>query len=185
MSYAPDQVFFGTSSATLGLTDYSAVTGYWDPSIPPGGNTYPVDIPVMNTGLLILGYVDQPDRRTSPVGATDGLSNTIALCELAGRPLSFQGRRLQSGSSRSGSWFLDGSFSLFGSNPDGSWVYPSGPCVVNGNNSGNQPYGFHPGGVLVVRGDGSVTMLRDGTTAAVVTAMITRAGGEILPGDSW
>jgi type II secretory pathway pseudopilin PulG len=175
-----------TSGRTLGLTDYAATTGYSLPSSP--GATSLVDDADMNTGLLIRGYVEGPDRRVGVAGVTDGLSNTLAVCELAGSPLFFKGRALQPSPTQRGSWFLNGAFYLAGSSADGSlsgyWSYPW-QCVVNCNNYGDQPYGFHPGGVLAVRGDGSVTMLRDGVAASTLIAMITRAGGEVLPGDSW
>ena len=41
-------------------------------------------------------------------------------------------------------------------------------------------YSFHSGGVNVLRGDGSVTFLRDSTAPGVLAAMITRSAGESL-----
>jgi prepilin-type N-terminal cleavage/methylation domain-containing protein/prepilin-type processing-associated H-X9-DG protein len=42
---------------------------------------------------------------------------------------------------------------------------------------------FHPGGANVALADGSVRFLRDSTALHTLSALCTRAGGEVLPGD--
>ena len=62
-----------------------------------------------------------------------------------------------------------------------------GCCVINCTNGRTAPftqgqlYSFHTGGLNVLWGDGSVRFLKDSTTPAVLAAMITRAGGEVVP----
>jgi type II secretory pathway pseudopilin PulG len=187
---APDRelnasdVFFLSKPATLGLCDYVALTGVGTAYAAAG--FVPAGTPITNSGLLTTGFIDGPDTRTTPTAVTDGLSNTIALVERAGAPLLYQQRQLVANlQSIGGSWFVYGAFDLVGYNPDGTFNYPGGPCATNCSNYDHQPFGFHPGGVLAVRGDGSVTTIRDGTSAPVLAALLTRAGGEVLPGDAW
>jgi prepilin-type processing-associated H-X9-DG protein len=56
---------------------------------------------------------------------------------------------------------------------------PAGCSSINVSNV-NGLYSFHPGGVNVLLGDGSVRYLRDSTSPGVLAAMITRNGGEAL-----
>jgi prepilin-type N-terminal cleavage/methylation domain-containing protein len=44
---------------------------------------------------------------------------------------------------------------------------------------------FHPGGVLVLTGDGSVKFIKDTVNLAVWRALSTRAGGEVISSDSY
>ena len=70
----------------------------------------------MNTGLLILGYVDRPDRRTSLTSATDECFPTQSLSA------SWQALVITEDDNsirfflRWG-WFLDGSFYLLAATP--------------------------------------------------------------------
>jgi prepilin-type processing-associated H-X9-DG protein len=52
--------------------------------------------------------------------------------------------------------------------------------AVNGS-SDNEIYGFHIGGANVIMGDGSVRMLKENVTLAMVSALLSRQGGEVLP----
>ena len=67
-------------------------------------------------------------------------------------------------------------FSANGLVPDG------GCCVVNCNNF-DEIYAFHPGGANTLRGDGSVFFMRESIAPAVLAALISYNGGEVLPGD--
>ena len=49
-------------------------------------------------------------------------------------------------------------------------------CTNNG-----EMYSFHTSGANVVYGDGSVRFLRQNVAIGVMAALITRAGGEVLP----
>jgi prepilin-type N-terminal cleavage/methylation domain-containing protein/prepilin-type processing-associated H-X9-DG protein len=53
---------------------------------------------------------------------------------------------------------------------------------VNQNTGTNIPFSSgHPGGAMFLFGDGSVRFIRDSTPLAVLQALATRAGGEVLP----
>ncbi|MGL4422460.1 MAG: DUF1559 domain-containing protein, partial [Gemmataceae bacterium] len=60
-----------------------------------------------------------------------------------------------------------------------STVAATGCNTINTTNH-EAPYSFHTGGVQLLRADGSVTFMKDSSTANVVAAIITRAGGEVL-----
>ena len=116
---------------------------------------------------------------------TDGLSNTLFLVECAGRPFRYGAGYTKRGADRDGngaaggwgdpdSWFsINGANRLLG-------TQGTGPTAVNGS-SDNEIYGFHPGGANVLLGDGSVRFLSEGITLAMLSAFVSRQGGEILP----
>jgi prepilin-type N-terminal cleavage/methylation domain-containing protein/prepilin-type processing-associated H-X9-DG protein len=153
------------------------------------------------TGLL------PKNVRSRLADATDGLSNTIAFAESAGRPYVYRrgGRQFNSNlltnRVNAGGWCRPASdFSIDGSSLDGS-VIP-GPCPLNcanGENIGSQtfpyPYygsegtgeafGFHPGGANFLFGDGSVKFLKDSIPIRIFANLVTRAGGEIVSSDAY
>ena len=49
----------------------------------------------------------------------------------------------------------------------------------------NEIFSWHPGGANMAMTDGSVRFVKDTTNAAVVRALITRAGGEVISADSY
>jgi prepilin-type N-terminal cleavage/methylation domain-containing protein/prepilin-type processing-associated H-X9-DG protein len=53
------------------------------------------------------------------------------------------------------------------------------------NNCGpnDEIFAFHTGGANVLMGDGSVRFLRDTTTPVIVASMVSRSGGEVIPGN--
>ena len=55
--------------------------------------------------------------------------------------------------------------------------------LVNNCGPNDEIFAFHSGGANVLMGDGSVRFLRDSTAPAVVASMVSRAGGETIPGD--
>jgi prepilin-type N-terminal cleavage/methylation domain-containing protein/prepilin-type processing-associated H-X9-DG protein len=146
-------------------------------------------------------------RNTQPrIGdVTDGTSNTILLVESAGRPTVYRlGRAIGSPTGsppvrvNGGGWARAASdFDLKGSSPDGA-SFP-GPCAVNctngkdvgntypdpvyGSNGTGETYSFHAGGANVLFGDGSVRLVSAGVNIVVYAALVTRAGGEVVPGD--
>jgi prepilin-type processing-associated H-X9-DG protein len=54
--------------------------------------------------------------------------------------------------------------------------------MVN-STSNNEIYSWHTGGANVLFGDGSVRFMPDNTTATVIVALVTRAGGEAVSPD--
>ncbi len=59
--------------------------------------------------------------------------------------------------------------------------------VAQGNNAGNNDElaSFHPGGVNVLMGDGSVRFLKDSVSPVTLRGLVTPNGGEVLSSDSY
>jgi prepilin-type N-terminal cleavage/methylation domain-containing protein/prepilin-type processing-associated H-X9-DG protein len=128
---------------------------------------------------------------------TDGTSNTLVMSECGGKPVGYN-RRRQIYSSEVNGLPVDGSIEPVSSG-GGAWGdmfiysalaggrcddsgYRLGPCMINAT-SNNEIYAWHPGGANALFGDGSVRFLKESTPAAVVIALVTRAGGETVPLD--
>jgi prepilin-type N-terminal cleavage/methylation domain-containing protein/prepilin-type processing-associated H-X9-DG protein len=155
--------------------------------------------PTSTTNKYYAGMFPQNyDAKFSDV--TDGLSNTIAMHESAGRPSLYRkgkqigstpGNRVNSGGwARPASDILvtgqraDGS-ALFGTTPFnatngydvGGESYPGGTFGVQGT---GQPYSFHTGGAHVLLGDGSVRFLSENMNMNTYISLITVGGGEVI-----
>jgi prepilin-type N-terminal cleavage/methylation domain-containing protein/prepilin-type processing-associated H-X9-DG protein len=184
-----------TSTPTLGprtfyygaTTDYTNVGGIGtnlNKSLPQ---------PIMNptsSGILMASAV-------SLAAITDGLSNTILVTECAGRPRLYQRGMLipdgttpktWSGSSThpfptGGVWASHSKgFLIDGALPNGYTNSTPGTAPVNSSND-NEVYAFHPGGAHVLMADGSVRMVAESMSLQLLSAMATRAGGEVVSTD--
>ncbi len=138
----------------------------------------------------------------------DGLSNTLALVESAGRPYVYQnGISLGTDTAvhgvNGGGWPRPASDFTFGaSSKDGTTVPPTtltGAVAVNGTNGADvlanynatsgapywgvygtsQPYAFHASGVNAVFGDGRVQLISSSVTVPVFAALVTAAGSSV------
>lgn len=154
-------------------------------------------------GMLPKDYNGTNFPKMSDV--TDGLSNTILLCESAGRPFQFiNGKRADDPSTSSfptkringGGWCRPASdFAFDGATKDGLTFGTGATHAVNvtngesvetgtykgaiyGTEGTSEPYAFHPGGVQVAFGDGSVRLINKDVTIRVFSALVTRAGSE-------
>jgi prepilin-type processing-associated H-X9-DG protein len=110
---------------------------------------------------------------------TDGLSHTIIVAEDGGRPELYYGRQQVAGqTTKNGNGWADPdcNFSVSGILEDG---FPGGPCVINCTND-SEIYSFHPGGSHFLFCDGSVRFVSDSVDGALLTAQVTRAGGETM-----
>ena len=178
---------------TVGITDYAASTG-----------VAALATNVNGTGLLQPGILEKnknPGNRIADV--TDGLSNTIAITESAGRPQIYRSGKPYLTPSGAGTQINGGGWArpasdldFTTSTADGSG-YP-GPCAVNCTNGfvygtynsapfytegSSAPYSFHTGGVNTLLGDGSVRFVRSSVDVGTFAALITKANGEVIPGD--
>ena len=63
----------------------------------------------------------------------------------------------------------------------------SGLLFTAGNNAGanDQLYSFHPGGVTVLFGDGSVHFIRDTINIVTLRSLVTLKGGEVISSDAY
>lgn len=199
IDYAPYFVSLGLPNQgpfPLAATDYAPVRGYHNnfrnacatssPLAPSSSSSAGSD----NGGLMgikglnVNGSLTQGKIRLTD--ATDGLSNTIAIAEDAGRHQVYAQRvPVSPNAPGQAGWALnaavpDYNTAIFvrGFNPAGTSV-DGGCCVINCSNL-NQMYSFHTSGVMTLRGDGSVQFLRDSTAPGVVAALVSRAGGEVF-----
>lgn len=113
----------------------------------------------------------------------DGTSNTFLFMEDAGRPARYGmtgiklGQNTAEGSA--GGWGDQDSY-LNVNGADTAGNQGSGPCAINCT-SDNEMYSFHSGGAHLLMADGSVRFLKTNITLAMLAALHSRAGGEILP----
>lgn len=137
---------------------------------------------------------------------TDGLSNTAMQYESAGRANWYVRRVKNPGSTmwnygadipwgtrieswigdRNGGWWFPAAVRLPSSSSgtlEVEWFV--GSAIVNVANWYGAPYSWHPGGVNLGMGDGSVRFLKESTSIQVLSALSSRAGGEIIGGSDF
>ena len=121
---------------------------------------------------------------------TDGTSNTIVLGEIAGKnDLYVRGQLISTGTQQGGGWGDPFSGENWLSGSDASGTVSPGTCVVGCTNAqpigstGRGLYSFHGGGANILMADGSVRLLPNNTPAAVVIFLVTKAKGEVVPGN--
>jgi prepilin-type N-terminal cleavage/methylation domain-containing protein/prepilin-type processing-associated H-X9-DG protein len=124
----------------------------------------------------------EPNQRTRICEITDGTSSTIVLAEDAGRPRLWRaGRPGPDQTVIGGPWqAYNGGLIVKGSQLDGTGDW--GPCGINCTND-QEVYSFHSDGAHAVFADGHVRFLRAGTRIATLTAIVTRAGSELISSD--
>ena len=178
-------------------TDYAALTG-----------VSAINTLVNTTGKAIPGILEKnrvPGIKLTEVG--DGLSNTVALVESAGRPQLWRNGKAAGAATfastsdpkvNGGGWCRPASdLDFLPSLPDGTsyqpfaqataaigatngypyTAYPQAPFVTEGTNA---PYSFHTGGVSTLLGDGSVRFIRSSVDVKTFAALATRANGEVV-----
>jgi len=148
-------------------------------------------------GLMEAGNLSKGRARFADI--TDGTSNTIMVGEAAGRHQVYARRLkvmpnspLPPNPPNAAGWTLNAAYGdvntaieVRGWSNDGNTA-DGGCCVLNCSNGRTTPftkgqfYSFHPSGLMVLRGDGSVQFLSETTVTGVVAALITRAGGESI-----
>jgi len=133
------------------------------------------------------GMLGTNDRKGKPTVAfaevTDGLSNTICFAEIAGRQKVYFRRTPTPGST-----LMDGGLVLNSAYADyntarqiraySATVPGAQGCSVINILNVDGIYAFHPAGANILRGDGSVSFLKESTAPGIVAALITRNGGE-------
>jgi len=134
-------------------------------------------------GAGAMPLLGQPLRKANSLAVIlDGTSNTILMCEDAGRPEFYLGNRLDTSRyQQDGAWGhhendygLDGAVAGTRNSP--------GNCVINCHND-NETYSFHPGGATHGMTDGSVQFLSASITPQVYAALITAQGGGRTPAE--
>jgi prepilin-type N-terminal cleavage/methylation domain-containing protein/prepilin-type processing-associated H-X9-DG protein len=177
MTFGPF-AYFGTMGA---CGDYTITLGV-DPALAHSGAVSPAADyrgALTNTPMPALALSPTPTG-TRVTDITDGTSNTILVTEDAGRPrVWLAGKPGPDQTLEGGPWdHYKGPIILEGSTPDGTTT--PGPCAVNCTND-REVYAFHSGGANAVYADGSEHFLPASTDVRVLAALITRAGGELIP----
>jgi hypothetical protein len=108
---------------------------------------------------------------------TDGLSNTIFIVEDGGRPPLYRTGSKYIGGRVSGAGWADRDNEGIMHGENNAGTGSPGPCAINCSND-NEIYSFHPGGSLVLAGDGSVHFLSKAMDIRIVARLITRSAGE-------
>jgi prepilin-type N-terminal cleavage/methylation domain-containing protein len=176
---------------SVAVTDYAASTG-----------VSPVAFNVNNSGVYQAGILEKNRAGGNRLlDVTDGLSNTFAIVESAGRPQIYRNGQpygvVPAQKVNGGGWARPASdLDYYTSTPDGT-SYP-GSCALNctngfdyptynmapfGTEGTSAPYSFHSGGINVLCGDGSVKFVRSSVSVQTFAAQITKVGGEVIPGN--
>jgi prepilin-type N-terminal cleavage/methylation domain-containing protein/prepilin-type processing-associated H-X9-DG protein len=207
----PNGAPFENVGPGYGYNDYAGIT-YTD--IDPQGRTGQVGAtpitPYRNRASRVDGFFKTGSRRLAEV--RDGLSQTLALIEDAGRDARYVSERPESyvsptqpnvprpvppGQRRAWRWGEANGTGLGVSGViNNRWrpfcaatPYPQAgdPAFATTNQAFNnqEPAGFHPGGVTALFGDGSVRFLKDTTALLTFRALMTADGGEAISSDAY
>lgn len=181
---------FGTSFpfADQAVTDYATCSSINTNSITffgyPAGLTQFDLFSAMKPSLKGAGVgplLGAPLTAQNTMNITDGTSNTILLCEDAGRPDFYIAGKKQPGLRDDGGWgHHENDYGLDGA-IRGTSTAP-GNCVINCHNN-NETYAFHPGGATHSFTDGSVRFLSENISAQTYAALITANGGSLTPAE--
>jgi prepilin-type processing-associated H-X9-DG protein len=110
----------------------------------------------------------------------DGASNTVVVAEDAGRPTRWRMGREVPGYTPGGPWASGPNcIDLQGFNPETG--QRPGTCAINCTNY-KEVYSFHAGGANAVFADGSVHFLKADLGIRLLAQLVTRAGGDVVPG---
>ena len=175
-----DAPVVGITTGSIGAEgDYFApncVDAFWLPSA-----QYAIASDEQEAPALAVGR----GRRMCEI--TDGAAHTLLISELAGRPDHWVLGVRQSDSNpvRFPNWW--GPWASYNSCIYKTWSddgqTPGGFCTINCNNSWGI-YAFHTNGANAVLVDGSVHFLAVGLDRDVFAALLTRAGGDMVDGNS-
>jgi prepilin-type N-terminal cleavage/methylation domain-containing protein/prepilin-type processing-associated H-X9-DG protein len=184
-------------------TDINVVGG----QLATGGLGATSIVPFRNKNLAVTGLLKNGKTAISEV--TDGLSNTVAVFECAGRDERFVSQYLESlypvvrglgpagyaNGARHRFWRWADPGSAFGTSgqPDnkGMPTNEGVPWATTSATAGNQagpneePYSFHPGGVNALFGDGSVHFIKSSINLVSLRGLLTINGGEVISSDTY
>jgi prepilin-type N-terminal cleavage/methylation domain-containing protein/prepilin-type processing-associated H-X9-DG protein len=206
----PNAASFENVGPGYGMNDYFGTT-YVD--IDPLGRTAQVGAtpitPFRNRASRVDGILKHGATPLSEV--SDGLSTTIMVGEDAGRDARFISERDESyvsplqpnvqrpvppGNRRAWRWGepnASGGVSGVLNNKwrpmcaQGAYPQPSDPLwgMTNQAGASQELFSYHPGGVNVLFGDGSVKFLKDSLNVVVLRKLISEKGGEVVSADEF
>jgi prepilin-type N-terminal cleavage/methylation domain-containing protein/prepilin-type processing-associated H-X9-DG protein len=175
-----------------------AYTDYSNPATAMINASTPANIALTPTGGLpnpawggprLIAVLNGSTPRSA--GAVpDGTSNTIAVCEMAGRSdampfspgtsntLNPSGRRFWAWAEPDNAFNVD---QLINNNPTPTGGPASCPWTRLNCGPNEEIFSFHTGGANVVFADGHVSFLRQSLDGATLRALLTVDGGEVTP----
>ncbi len=205
---SPEEAIPGnTAQVGYGYTDY-APSVYTDINVVngvpvAGGVGATVVVPYRNKLLATPGLLKNGLTRLSEI--TDGTSNTAALLECGGRDESYvsqyadgnypwvRGQGVPPGRHRFWRWADPGNAFGTSGQPNNkarpsheAGLWPTTTVTV-GNQAGanEEPFSYHPGGINVLFGDGSVRFVKDTVNLAAWRGVLTLSGGEVISSDQY
>jgi prepilin-type N-terminal cleavage/methylation domain-containing protein len=165
-------------SFILPRTDYGPLRGVHSSLNACAGVT-----PAVTTQNAMMGSSNTQTKSTVKFGEVkDGLSKTIAFIEIAGKQgIWFKGKNLAQPPSTINLNAFYGDWNV-ARHPRGlSGADPSNPQQAGCSNinilNTDNPYGFHPSGVVTLRGDGSVMFLNENVSPQAFVAFVGRNDG--------
>jgi prepilin-type N-terminal cleavage/methylation domain-containing protein len=178
----PYQNLAVTDYATCSSINPGAITFFGYPSTASQSTLYSAMQPLLEgPGIALLGV--PPSRPNAITAITDGTSNTILLCESAGRPDGYTGGGRDGRTHSDGGWgHHENDYGLDGAVSKTSRSSP-GNCVINCHND-NETYAFHPGGAMHVFADGSVRFVRESIAPQTYAALITARGAGLTAAET-
>jgi prepilin-type N-terminal cleavage/methylation domain-containing protein/prepilin-type processing-associated H-X9-DG protein len=169
--FRPDGAALTDYAASFGThTAYTASTGAIIPNLP--------NVAFDSSGKP---YLTKWSGQTNFAGITDGTSNTTMFGEKHVRPLSLRGKnedRSVFGGNRNNTRRMMGISSVNGD------IRPLMPPNAQSTAFANSSFGGpHLGVTNFAFVDGSIKSIRSSADVSVLTALVTRAGGEVISGD--
>jgi prepilin-type N-terminal cleavage/methylation domain-containing protein/prepilin-type processing-associated H-X9-DG protein len=163
---------------------YTAATADYAATVSFNTSLYPLLYPA---GAADTTAPMQVGARGKIAGVTDGTSNTILITEMSGRPYWYLPSKQRSTSAASnprtygfGFWAHNNAHNISTFLSDGSGTGTA--CAVNCSNQFGV-YSFHTSGANVAFADGSIQMISNTTSPAILAALVTRAGNEVFDPD--
>ena len=183
-------------------TDINVISG----ALAIGGVGATPIVPYRNKTVAVKGLLK--DGKTALSEVTDGLSNTIAVIECAGRDERFVSQFFEGmypvvrGLGPAGGptvrhrfWRWADPGSAFGTSggpnnkgmPTNEGVPWPSTTVTAGNQAGanEEPYSYHPGGVNALFGDGSVRFVKDSVNLVAFRGILSLNSGESVSSDQY
>jgi prepilin-type N-terminal cleavage/methylation domain-containing protein/prepilin-type processing-associated H-X9-DG protein len=145
--------------------------------------------PVVAAALPWAGFGSKgalrQNGRTKINEITDGTSNTTLYSEASGRNLQYYagGVTAPYPAGNTGPIWADSDnrITVTGTDATGTTNNGKGTCAMNCNNLNGDIYSFHTGGANVAFCDGSVRFVQQSISITTLAAMVTKAGGEVIP----